>query len=118
MFIKRLVAVFFMLSCILPNALIYAEDAASPAASTSSAQSPVVSSSPSPGQAQAPVSSPSPLSMSPSSITPGMMQNLTPAQQSAVQGVIQQKGLTPEAVEALKTSPEFKNLTPEDILKG
>ncbi len=48
------------------------------------------------------------------------MRNLTPAQQQAVQAEMLKSGgaLTPQAMEALKKSPEFKNLTPEEIIKG
>jgi hypothetical protein len=41
-------------------------------------------------------------------------------QQKAVQSELNKYGgaLTPEALEALKKSPEFKNLKPEEIIKG
>jgi hypothetical protein len=48
-----------------------------------------------------------------------MPQKATPEQQKAVQEVIQQKGgLTPEAVEILKSKPEFQGLRPEDVIKA
>jgi len=48
-----------------------------------------------------------------------IQKKLSPQQQKAAQEVIQQKGgLTPEAVEILKTMPEFQGLTPDDIMKG
>jgi len=48
-----------------------------------------------------------------------ILQKTTTQQQNTLQEVIQQKGgLTPEAIEALKTRPEFQGLKPEDILKG
>lgn len=48
------------------------------------------------------------------------LQRLTPEQRKAAEGVMQEKGgvLTPEAVEALKSKPEYKGLKPEDIVKG
>jgi protein involved in polysaccharide export with SLBB domain len=44
----------------------------------------------------------------------------SPDQQKAVQAELNKYGgtLTPEAIEALKKSPEFKNLKPEEIIKG
>ncbi len=47
-------------------------------------------------------------------------QKLTEEQKRAVEDAIQQKEgtLTPDAIEALKTKPEFQGLTPEDILQG
>ncbi len=47
-------------------------------------------------------------------------QKLTPQQQQAIQSEMSKTGgdLTPEAITALKTRPEFKGLSPEDILKG
>jgi protein involved in polysaccharide export with SLBB domain len=48
------------------------------------------------------------------------LQRLTPEQRRAAEGVMQEKGgaLTPEALDALKSKPEFKGLKPEDIIKG
>src|SRR4030066_267688 len=50
-------------------------------------------------------------------ITP---ESLTPAQRHVVQSELSKTGgqLTPEAVEALKKSPEFKDIKPEEIQKG
>ncbi len=47
-------------------------------------------------------------------------QKLTVEQRKAIDDVIQQKGgvLTPDAIEALKTRPEFQGLTPQEILRG
>ena len=47
-------------------------------------------------------------------------QNLSPAQQQAVQQELGRSGgqLTPQAIEALKGRSEFKGLSPEDVLKG
>ena len=47
-------------------------------------------------------------------------QKLTAEQRKAVEDAIQQKEgtLTPDAIEALKTKPEFQGLTPQDILQG
>ncbi len=55
----------------------------------------------------------------PSPDTLGMNQ-LTPEQQQAVQNALNKNGgtLTPQAIESLKQSPEFKNLKPEEIIKG
>jgi len=41
-------------------------------------------------------------------------------QPKAVQSELDKNGgaLTPEAIEALKKSPEYKNLKPEEIIKG
>lgn len=72
-------------------------------------------------QMQAPAPTPvSPQVTPPGTLTPEAMQKLTPEQRKAVQDVMQEKGgaLTPEAIETLKTKPEFKGLTPEDIMKG
>ncbi len=46
--------------------------------------------------------------------------NLTPEQQRAVQSELSRTGgtLTPEAIDKLKAKPEFKGLTPEEVLKG
>ena len=48
------------------------------------------------------------------------LQHLTPAQRATAESVMQEKAgaLTPEAIEALKSKPEFKGLKPEDIIKG
>ncbi len=48
------------------------------------------------------------------------LRNLTPEQKQAIQQELQKTGgvLTPEAIEALKRRPEFKGLTPEEIIKG
>jgi polysaccharide export outer membrane protein len=45
---------------------------------------------------------------------------LTAEQRKAVEDAIQQKRgtLSPDAIEALKTKPEFQGLTPQDILQG
>lgn len=50
-------------------------------------------------------------------LTPG---RLTPAQRQAVQSELSKTGgqLTPDAIEALKKSPEFKDIKPEEIQKG
>ncbi len=45
-------------------------------------------------------------------------QQLTPQQQKSVHEAIQQKGLTPEAIDILKSKPEFQGLKPEDVVKG
>ena len=47
-------------------------------------------------------------------------QSLTPAQRQAIAAEAGKTGgaLTPEAVEALTGRPEFKGLTPEDVVKG
>jgi len=49
-----------------------------------------------------------------------LYQRLTPEQQRAIQAELGKTGgvLTPEAREALKARPEFKGLTPEEVLKG
>jgi len=49
-----------------------------------------------------------------------LYQRLTPEQQRAIQAELGKSGgvLTPEAREALKARPEFKGLTPEEVLKG
>lgn len=48
------------------------------------------------------------------------MEKMTPAQQKAVQTELGKTGgvLTPQAIETLKKSPEFKNITAEEIDKG
>jgi polysaccharide biosynthesis/export protein len=48
------------------------------------------------------------------------LQRLSQEQRSAADRVIQERGgaLTPEAIEALKSKPEFKGLKPEDVIKG
>jgi polysaccharide biosynthesis/export protein len=47
-------------------------------------------------------------------------QKLTAEQRKVVEDAIQQKEgtLTPDAIEALKTKPEFQGLTPQDVLQG
>lgn len=47
-------------------------------------------------------------------------QSLTPAQQAAINEELAKSGgtLTPEAMEALKSRPEFQGLSPQDIVKG
>jgi protein involved in polysaccharide export with SLBB domain len=72
-------------------------------------------------QMQPPAPAPVSPQVTPSgTLTPEALQKLTPEQRKAVQDVMQEKGgvLTPEAIEVLKTKPEFKGLTPEDIMKG
>lgn len=48
------------------------------------------------------------------------IENLTQEQTKAVQTELSKSGgiLTPEAIEALKKNPEFKNINPEEIIKG
>ena len=50
----------------------------------------------------------------------GALQKMTPEQRKAAEDVRREKGdvLTPDAIEALKTKPEFQGLTPQDILQG
>ena len=55
---------------------------------------------------------------SPQIVTPLIQPQSTPQQQKAVQEAIEQKGLTPEAIEILKAKPEFQGLKPDDILKA
>jgi len=47
-------------------------------------------------------------------------QRLSPSQQQAIQSELGKSGgrLTPEAAEALKSRPEFKGLSPDDVAKG
>ncbi|MBA4390250.1 MAG: hypothetical protein C0399_04855 [Syntrophus sp. (in: bacteria)] len=47
-------------------------------------------------------------------------QSMTPEQKKAAEDAIQQKEgvLTPDAIKALKNKPEFKGLTPQDILQS
>jgi polysaccharide biosynthesis/export protein len=49
-----------------------------------------------------------------------VFQKLTAEQRKAVEDAIQQKEgtLTPDAIEVLKTRPEFQGLTPQDVLRG
>jgi len=49
-----------------------------------------------------------------------ILQRMTPEQIKAAEGFMQNNrgALTPEAIEALKSRPEFKGLKPEDIIKG
>ena len=49
-----------------------------------------------------------------------LYQKLTAEQKKAVDDVMRQRNgaLTPEAVEALKTKPEFRGITPKDVLTG
>jgi polysaccharide biosynthesis/export protein len=59
----------------------------------------------------------------PQQITPRqaeMLQQLSPQQQQAIQEEVGKTGgvLTPQAIEALKSRPELKGITPEDIAKG
>jgi protein involved in polysaccharide export with SLBB domain len=48
------------------------------------------------------------------------LQKLSPAQQQAIQQEMGKTGgrLTPQAIEALKASPEFKDVSPEDVARG
>lgn len=48
------------------------------------------------------------------------LQKLSPAQQQAIQQEMGKTGgrLTPQALEALKASPEFKDVSPEDVARG
>ena len=63
---------------------------------------------------------PAPAQQSSSPIQQAPILNNTTDQQKAVQGELNKYGgaLTPEAIEALKKSPEFKNLKPEEVIKG
>jgi protein involved in polysaccharide export with SLBB domain len=47
-------------------------------------------------------------------------QKMTPMQQQAIQSELSKTGgvLAPDAINALKTRPEFKGLTPDDIVRG
>ena len=76
---------------------------------------------PPPAQTQAPA--PPGQALPPQQLTPQqveMWQKLSPEQRKAIETELSKTGgiLTPEALEALKTKPEFKGLTPEDVLKG
>ncbi|MCX7769939.1 MAG: SLBB domain-containing protein [Proteobacteria bacterium] len=51
-------------------------------------------------------------------ITPEQLKNISPEQRKSAQEIIQQKGLTPEAVEAIKNMPEFQGLTLDEVIKG
>ncbi len=107
MFVKKIVSILLLLTFIFEPA-VYAQQANAPVASQSS---PVA----------LPAQQSSASSQTPSGLTPQqseVFQKLSPERQQAVQDVIQQKGMTQEAVEALKARPEFKGLTQEEILKG
>lgn len=49
-----------------------------------------------------------------------VLQRLTPAQRGAIEAELGRTGgrLTPEAMEALKSRPEFQGLSPEDVARG
>ncbi|MCX8023526.1 MAG: SLBB domain-containing protein [Syntrophorhabdaceae bacterium] len=69
-----------------------------------------------PGVAQQPI-------QIPQQLTPQQaeaIKSLTPEQRRTIQQEIGKTGgtLTPEAIEAIKTRPEFKGITPEDVQKG
>lgn len=105
MFKSRSRGFCFLLSvfCLLPASL-YAQEAAVQAA-------------PQAATAQAPAG------ITPGSLTPAQRQaaeSLSSAQQQAVQAELSKTGgqLTPEAIEALKKSPEFKDIKPEEVQKG
>ncbi len=60
---------------------------------------------------------------SPQRLTPQQadaLRNLSPAQQRAIQTELSRSGgtLTPEAIEALRGRPEFKGLSPDEVLRG
>ena len=57
------------------------------------------------------------------SLTPeqvGKVKSLTPEQKSSIQTEVNKTGgnLTPAAIDALKTRPEFKGVSPDDVLKA
>lgn len=89
--------------CLLSAGNIYAQEGAFTAGQAATYQAPagITQGSPTPAQRQA-------------------AESLSPAQQKAVQAEISKTGgqLTPEAIEALKKSPEFKDIKPEDVQKG
>jgi len=76
-----------------------------------------------PSQIQTPQVSPPAQVQPPQQLTPQQaeaLKRLSPEQQKAIQSEMIKSGgtLTPEAIEALKASPEFQLLTPEDVIKG
>ncbi len=133
--LKRFI-VLMIISTFMLNNIVYAQQATGVPVSPAPAQP--VGIGPQPAQPQAPViqpgipqsvqqqiQPPAPTPASPQvtpsgTLTPEALQKLTPEQRKAVQDVMQEKGgvLTPEAIDTLKTKPEFKGLTPEDIMKG
>lgn len=116
MFLRKTVSIILLLTLFLEPA-VYAQQSGAPAASSqSTAQTAPALAGSAPLAQQS-----SPASQAPAGVTPQqseIYQKLSPSQQKAVQDVIQQKGMTQEAVETLKSRPEFKNLTQEEILKG
>ncbi|MBA4391251.1 MAG: hypothetical protein C0399_09975 [Syntrophus sp. (in: bacteria)] len=65
----------------------------------------------------------SPIPQGSTQLTPAQaeaMQKMTPEQRKAAEDARKERGdaLTPDAIEALKTKPEFQGLTPQDILQG
>jgi len=126
--VKRFI-VIIVLICFISNGTALAQQpAAQPAEAPSQPQGtapqappPPQIPLPPPAQPQAPALPGQ--ALSPQQLTPQqveMWQKLSPEQRKAVETELSKTGgiLTPEAVEALKTKPEFKGLTPEDVSKG
>jgi protein involved in polysaccharide export with SLBB domain len=86
-----------------------------PVAAPSSAPAPTVQAIPIGGASEATPAAPSLTSQQAEAL-----QKLTPAQQQAIQQEMGKAGgrLTPQAIEVLKASPEFKDVSPEDVAKG
>ncbi|MDO8444812.1 MAG: SLBB domain-containing protein [Deltaproteobacteria bacterium] len=101
--LKNYIVIFFCACCLLPDNL-HAQEAGA-------AGGQAVQSSPAPQQPQSlPVQLPAGMTV----------ESLTPAQRQAVQAEMSKTGgqMTPDAIETLKKSPEFKDLKPEDVQKG
>lgn len=51
-------------------------------------------------------------------MSPEALNALTPEQKKAAQDIIEQKGVTKEAIDAIKSLPEFQGLTVDEVIKG
>ncbi|MBI5026937.1 MAG: SLBB domain-containing protein [Nitrospirae bacterium] len=112
--IKRFLTVIFMLFFILAgNAFAQSPDAINQGSASQSGIQVIGIGNPVQQSPQSqPVANPQP--------TQQQIEKLSPEQRKAIESELGKTGgvLTPEAIEQLKSQPEFKGLTPEDILQG
>lgn len=128
-FILNIILVMFLMFLMMPGGLVSAQQPASqasptqaPAAQQPAAQQPVTQQPLIQPQVAIPSQPAPPQTMQPQ-LTPRQIETLkglSPDQQKAIQAEIGKTGgmLTPEALDAIKSKPEFKGLTTEEIVKG
>ncbi len=126
--LKRLLMLIFSLT-LISNGTALSQQQAPPALPAPSQPQVIAPQVPPPPQLpalalpQPQVAAPPSPGLSPQQLTPQqveILRKLTPEQRKALESEAGKTGgtITPQAIETLKTKPEFKGLSPEDVLKG